>query len=214
VGAPPSHVIQGLAARALIVASGLAIGCASPTADAADSRLIPGAACRDGRVSGAYTLRMSNGRVRTVGAYHDGKRTGTFIFWNESGARVAAIPYDENVRNGTIALWQPGARPRRDMVRKLEAPVVKGEPHGVHRAWHANGQLQYEATYEHGELHDVSAWDAKGNRLSSPEAKRIAEAARKRDEAYLAALEKMIADHQPRCDDSIKADTFVVDPRG
>ncbi|HZQ62889.1 MAG TPA: hypothetical protein VFC24_16160 [Casimicrobiaceae bacterium] len=197
---------------AIVIALGVAT-LLSGAVHGAGGTLVPNGGCRDGQPNGAYELRGNDGRLRVVGAFHDGRRTGTFIFWNGSGARIAAIPYDENVRNGTIALWHVRGRPSHEIGRRLEAPVVKGEPHGVHRAWHLNGKLQYEATYEHGRLASAKAWDANGRALAEAEAQRIALAARKRDEAYVAMLEKMVADHQPRCDDSARAELAIVHRR-
>jgi hypothetical protein len=148
---------------------------------------------------------MSDGRLRVAGAFHEGKRTGTFIFWNASGGRLAAIPYDNNVRNGTIALWHVGGRPAREIGRRLEAPVVRGEAHGMHRAWHANGQLQYEATYDHDRLLDAAAWDADGRALPQRDARATVVQARRRDDSFVASLERMVADHRVQCNESTRA---------
>lgn len=205
VDAPPARVrsvraieVCALALAVLVVGSG--------PAQAAEPALVPNAGCRDGRVNGAYELQMSNGRVRVVGAFRDGKRTGTFIFWNEDGARVAVIPYDANVRNGTVALWHVGGKPSREIGRRLEDPIVNGQAHGVHRAWHVNGKPMFEATYEHDQLVRVAAWDTAGRELPEARARRLAIDTHARDEAYLARLERMVAEHEPRCDDSIKAE--------
>jgi len=76
---------------------------------------------------------MRSGQPRVVGAFRDGIRTGTFIFWNDSGTRVGVIPYDEDMASGTIALWYATAG-KRPAARWLEAPVVRGKPHGERRA--------------------------------------------------------------------------------
>ena len=141
---------------------------------------------------------MRSGQPRVVGAFRDGMRTGTFIFWNDSGTRVGVIPYDEDMASGTIALWYAttGNRPA---ARWLEAPVVRGTPHGERRAWHPNGRLRYEARYERGVLLEVSAWDATGRALASAQARELVEKERRREEATIALLAKSIADHRPRC---------------
>lgn len=175
----------------------IATACA---ADAAQPALIASGACRDGLPSGAYELRMADGRLRVMGAFHNGKRTGTFIFWNASGGRLAAIPYDEDLRNGTVALWHLKGRPAREDGRRLEAPVVAGRPHGARRSWYPSGRLRGEFSYEQGALREAKAWDGAGRLQDDTAARRTAQQDARTEETYIVTLERMVDEHRPPCD--------------
>ncbi|MEO5700256.1 MAG: hypothetical protein ABIS17_12625 [Casimicrobiaceae bacterium] len=201
-----------LAAEGILVAKGrlaaearLAAQARLPAAQArlpAAGRLVADGACRDGRPNGIYELRAADGLLRVLGAFHAGKRTGTFIFWNGSGGRVAAIPYDEDVRNGTIATWHIGTRPAREIGRNLEAPVQRGKVHGTLRSWYRNGKLRILAEYERGTPLAVQAWDEAGRALPEAAARRIEDEVMRERDRELDALERLIAEHQPDCNDS------------
>ena len=183
--------------RAICLAAVLATT-TSVCAAGAQPSVVVEAGCRDGQPNGAFTVRMRSGQPRVVGAFRDGIRTGTFIFWNAAGTRLAVIPYDEDEASGTIALWH--ASGKRSAARRLEAPTVRGQPHGERRAWYANGRLRYEATYEHGALGEAKAWDANGRALGDAQARAAVESERRREDADVASLARMIEDHRPRCD--------------
>lgn len=167
---------------------------------AAEPALLASGACRDGQPNGAYELRMPDGRVRAVGAFHEGKRTGTFFFWNADGGRLAAIPYDDDVPNGTIALWHQRGKPSRESGRKLEAPMVAGRPHGIRRSWYETGRLRAEVSFDRGTLVEAEVWTRSGRPLATADAKRIALQDARGEETYIAALERFVARHRPQCE--------------
>lgn len=167
---------------------------------AGEPSLVAAGNCRAGGPNGAYELRMADGRVRVQGAFHDGKRTGTFIFWNANGARLAVVPYDNDVRSGTIALWQSRGKPMTEGQRVLEAPVVAGQAHGLRRSWYATGHLRSEATFDRGTLIDARVLSESGRPLPTVEARRTTLDDARAEETVIAALERMVAGHLPRCD--------------
>ena len=120
----------------------LALGSAAAAAQSFD---VVGA-CRAGVPNGAYELHAPDGRIRVVGAFAQGRKTGTFIFWNSRGARVAVIPYDDDARTGTIALWHTAPGAGREFKRKLEAPYVANQLHGIKRSWYPDGRPRADAT--------------------------------------------------------------------
>ena len=156
--------------------------------------------CRDGVANGAFELRMPSGQLRVAGAFARGRRTGTFIFWTASGARIAVIPYDDNAKTGTVALWYPPAGARGEITRRSETPFADGVTDGEVRTWHPGGVRRGEYRYAHGTLVSALAWTAGG--ASVPEARARAQAERDaaQNERHYANLEKLVADHEPRCD--------------
>ncbi len=194
---------QGLTGRTTIIGRAIAFLLAPALVAGAEVRAESFAIdgnCRDGAPSGAYELRMPDGRVRIIGAFAKGRRTGTFLFWSASGARIAVIPYEDDTRVGTVALWYPPATAQGAPRRKLEAAYAVGVPHGDTRSWHANGNRRAEYRYEHGELAAAEAWSDSGAPLSESDARRLAERDRAADAEYFASLERMIAENAPRCD--------------
>jgi len=181
--------------RAVVAACVVSASAAAP-AQPGGSSLVTHGGCRDGVANGGFEVRSPAGRLRVAGAFHEGRRTGTFIFWTAGGERIAVVPFDNDVRNGTIALWHDVA----GHARRLEAPYVRGVAHGMHRGWQRNGSRLFEVEYDHDRVASVIAWSASGKPLAEAEARRIVAEARRRDEAVLAGLETMIAQHRPVCD--------------
>ena len=163
-------------------------------------RLETTGSCRDGLANGAFELRMPNGQLRVAGALAKGRRTGTFIFWSASGARVAVVPYDDNSKTGTVALWYPPAGARGDIARKFETPFSDGVMHGEVRAWHPDGTRRGDYRYANGTLVAAAAWTARGTPVAEANARAQADRDAAQNERYYAALEKMIADNEPRCE--------------
>ncbi len=188
---------RGRAPAAAILMAGIAAGMA--TVAWAQPYAINGS-CRDGEPNGAYELRMSDGRLRVVGALAKGKRTGTFLFWAADGARIAVVPYEDDVKNGTVALWHAPANANADAPRKLEAAYVGGQLHGAKRSWYANGNPRTELRYERGELVEARAWIEAGAPLSEARARAMAGDDLATDERFCATLEAMVADNRPRCE--------------
>jgi len=193
VGAP-----EALSRACPAVLAGLALGVAA--VDAAERPYAVTGGCRDGVPNGAYELRGDDGRLRVAGAYARGRRTGTFVFWSASGDRVAVIPYDDDAKTGTVALWYgpvaPGGAPR----RRLESAYAGGALHGVTRSWYADGRPRAEYLYERGVLAEASAWSEAGAALGADDARRGAARDRAAEAAEYAALERLVAEHAPRCD--------------
>jgi hypothetical protein len=156
--------------------------------------------CRSGTPNGAYELRLSDGRLRVVGAFSQGRMTGTFIFWAAGGARIAVVPLDNDLRNGTIALWYTGPGGRTEAGHKLEAPYVDGQPHGVKRAWYADGTPRTKARYEHGELIEAQAWSARGKPLTESEARVLVAQDAGADERTYESLLALVHNHLPICE--------------
>jgi len=161
--------------------------------------LVATGACRDGLPNGMYELRTKDGALRVAGAFALDRRTGTFVFWTAAGARVAVIPYDEAVRTGTVAAWHVNTHTATEASHRLEAPYVAGARHGTSRAWHYNGEPRGEYVYEHGRLVEARAWTKTGVALTVAAARTQADADFARDEQFLASLERMVAEHKPRC---------------
>lgn len=156
--------------------------------------------CREGLPNGAYELRMTDGRLRAVGAFAYGRKTGTFIFWTAGGARVAVVPYDSDARNGTVALWYAGTGDRIEAGRRLEARYVDDRRHGITRSWHTNGALRSEYRYERGELIEARAWTETGAALSEGDARGLAIQDAESDQALLGTLVSVVDDNLPRCE--------------
>lgn len=156
--------------------------------------------CRDGLPNGNYELRLPNGRLRVVGAFAHGRKTGTFIFWAESGARVAVIPYDEDARSGTVALWYVTPRSRIETGRKLEAPYVSDQMHGVVRSWYPNGVPRGQYRYEHGRLVEARGWTDAASTLPDAEAASHASSDAETDQHVLDDLVAIVDQHLPHCD--------------
>jgi hypothetical protein len=175
-----------------------ALAAAFPVVAAAQALLASGA-CRDGVPNGMYELRTAAGQLRVAGAFTMERPIGTFLFWTAAGARIAVIPYDDGVRTGTIAAWYVSDRAATELSHRLEAPYVAGERHGVSRSWHENGTLRGEYVYEHGRLVDARGWTSAGVALSAAAAHAQAEQDALRDERFLESLERLVAEHRPRC---------------
>jgi hypothetical protein len=198
------------AARQITVLAGLIATFIAPAASSAESMSATGrperegtpmnvvGSCRGGTPNGAYELRAPDGRLRAVGAFASGHKTGTFVFWTASGARSAVIPYDNDARTGTVALWYTGAR--RELGRKLEAPYLENELHGVLRSYHSNGALRTECRYEHGLLVSAQAWDARGSTLTEEQARKLAVRDVEADNRSLAQFDAMVRANLPRCE--------------
>jgi hypothetical protein len=157
-------------------------------------------ACRSGVPNGAYELRTHDGRLRVVGAFAQGRKTGTFIFWNSSGARVAVIPYQDDDKAGTVALWYTAPGARRELQRKLEAPYVDNQLHGIKRSWHVRGARRAEFRYQRGVLTDARAWEDDGTPRPKPEAEVQAATDEVTDKQFFAVLESLVRDHPPHCE--------------
>jgi hypothetical protein len=155
--------------------------------------------CREGLPNGPYELHDATGRLRAVGAFHMGRRAGTFIFWTRAGSRLAVVPYDEDERTGTVALWYEPARTGADAVRRLEAPHVRGQLHGVKRSWHPNGRRRAEFRYEHGRLAEARAWDADARPLTARDAEALAARDEKAEAEILRSLERLVREHTAAC---------------
>ncbi|MEP7183954.1 MAG: hypothetical protein ABI886_17395 [Betaproteobacteria bacterium] len=168
-------------------------------APAAAQSLVAEGSCRDGEPNGAYELRSADGQIRVAGAFARGRRTGTFLFWSSAGARVAAIPYDDDARAGTVALWYLPANGRGEPQRKLEAAYAGDVLHGPTRSWHPNGNPRTDLRYDRGSLVEARAWAEAGAPLAEAIARTQAERDVATDAELYAALEKMVADHRPRC---------------
>jgi len=164
-----------------------ALAAAFPVVAAAQALLASGA-CRDGVPNGMYELRTAAGQLRVAGAFTMERPIGTFLFWTAAGARIAVIPYDDGVRTGTIAAWYVSDRAATELSHRLEAPYVAGERHGVSRSWHENGRLV-----------DARGWTSAGVALSAAAAHAQAEQDALRDERFLESLERLVAEHRPRC---------------
>lgn len=145
-------------------------------------------------------MRTDDGHLRVAGAFAHGRKTGTFIFWNSTGARVAVIPYQDDEKSGTVALWYTSPGARREFRRKLEAPYVGDNLHGIKRSWHLGGGTRTEIRYEHGAVIDAQAWDEDGR--PRPEAAANAQAAADEitDRRFYATLEALVRSHLPRCE--------------
>jgi hypothetical protein len=157
--------------------------------------------CRSGVPNGAYELRMSDGRLRVVGAFAQGRMTGTFIFWNATGARIAVLPLDNDVRSGTIALWYTAPDGHSESGHKLEAPYVDDRPHGIKRSWHPNGAPRAEYRYEHGVLVEARAWAEAGAPLPQSEAESLAARDAGAEEQSYASLLALVRENLPACDE-------------
>lgn len=157
-------------------------------------------ACRGGAPHGPYELRTQDGRLRVVGAFAQGRKTGTFIFWSSSGARVAVIPYQDDDKAGTVALWYTASNARRELQRKLEAPYVENQLHGIKRSWHPRGGRRAEFRYQRGVLTDAMAWEDDGSPRPREDAEAQAAADEVTDKRFFAVLEALIRDHPPRCE--------------
>ena len=166
---------------------------------AAAQALLASGACRDGIPNGMYELRTPAGALRVAGAFAMERPIGTFLFWTAAGARIAVIPYDDGVRTGTVAAWYVSDRASTELSHRLEAPYVAGERHGTSRSWHDNGTLRGEYVYEHGRLVDARGLTAAGVALSAAAARAQAEQDALRDERLLGSLERLVAEHRPRC---------------
>ena len=156
--------------------------------------------CRAGVPNGGYELRTPDGRLRVVGAFAQGKKTGTFIFWTSGGGRIAVLPFDNDARTGTLALWYLAPDDRSEAGRKLEAPYVDDQPHGIKRSWFADGALRAEYRYEHGVLVEASAWTERGTPLPDAEARSLAARDAQNDDRYFASLVEVVHDHLPLCE--------------
>ncbi len=171
------------------------------TGDAASAEAyVVAGSCRDGAPNGAFELRTAEGQLRVVGAFAKGRRTGTFLFWAASGARTAVVPYEDDARVGTVALWYAPAAPGGEPRRRLESSYAAGVLHGLTRSWHANGNRRAEYRYERGELADAAAWSESDKALPVEEARRLAGRDRATDAEIYASLERIVAEHAPRCD--------------
>ncbi len=102
-------------------------------------------------------------------------------------------------RSGTVAVWHVDVHAATEASQRLEAPYVAGLRHGTSRAWHYNGGPRGEYVYEHGRLVDARAWTKAGVALPAAAARTQADADFARDEQFLASLERMVAEHKPRC---------------
>jgi len=167
--------------------------------------LVATGACRDGLPNGMYELRTKDGALRVAGAFAMDRATGTFVFWTAAGARIAVIPYDEAARSGTVAAWHVDAHAATEVSHRLEAPYVAGLRHGTSRSWHYNGGQRGEYVYEHGRLVDARGWTKAGVALPTAAANAQADADFARDEQFLRSLERLVADHKPRCADRTAA---------
>jgi len=156
--------------------------------------------CRAGVPNGGYELRMPDGRLRVVGAFAQGRMTGTFIFWTSGGARIAVLPFDSDARAGTLALWYVAPGGRSEAGRKLEAPYVDDQPHGIKRSWYPDGALRAEYRYEHGTLVEARAWAERGAMLSDAEARGLAVLDAENDDRYYASLVGIVRDNLPACE--------------
>jgi hypothetical protein len=187
----------GAARQAIALAGLIAASLAAPAASGAEALSVVGA-CRGGAPNGAYELHGPDGRLRAVGAFAAGRKTGTFVFWTAAGARSAVIPYDNDARTGTVALWYTGAR--RELGRKLEAPYVDNVLHGVLRSYHPNGTPRTECRYEHGQLLNAQAWDARGSTLTEEQARKLAVRDVEADNRFLAQFDATVRANLPRCE--------------
>lgn len=156
--------------------------------------------CRAAVPNGGYELRMPDGRLRVVGAFAQGRMTGTFIFWTSGGARIAVLPFDGDARTGTLALWYVAPEGRSEVGRKLEAPYVDDQPHGIKRSWYPDGTLRAEYRYEHGTLAEAKAWTERGAPLPDAEARGLAVRDAENDGRYYASLVGIVRDNLPTCD--------------
>jgi hypothetical protein len=156
--------------------------------------------CRAGVPNGGYELRMPDGRLRVVGAFAQGRMTGTFIFWTAGGARIAVLPFDNDARSGTVAFWYVAPDGRSEAGRKLEAPYVDDQPHGITRSWYAEGALRAEYRYEHGALVEARAWTGGGTSLTDAEARSLAARDAENDASDYASLVGMVRDNLPACE--------------
>jgi antitoxin component YwqK of YwqJK toxin-antitoxin module len=155
--------------------------------------------CRAGVPNGGYELRMPDGRLRVVGAFAQGRMTGTFIFWTSGGARTAVLPFDSDARTGTLALWYVAPDDRSEAGRKLEAPYIDDQPHGIKRSWYPDGTLRAEYRYEHGSLVEARAWTERGAPLPDAEARGLALRDADNDERYYASLVAIVRGNLPAC---------------
>lgn len=155
--------------------------------------------CRAGAPSGAYELRMGDGRLRVAGAFSEGRLTGTFIFWTTGGARLAVLPFDNDAKSGTVALWYAARGAAVEAGRKLEAPYVGDRLHGSKRSWHANGMPRAEYRYRQGVLTAARGWTEQGVPLSAAAAREQAERDAGADDRFYATLLAMVRDHLPPC---------------
>ena len=159
--------------------------------------------CRSGVANGGYELRTADGRLRIVGAFAQGHMTGTFIFWSAAGARVAVMPFDNDAKNGTVALRYTPLDGRVETGRKLEAPYVDDQPHGIVRSWHPNGMPRAEYRYEHGVLSDARAWSDSGTALPGTEAERLAARDAANNDQFYASLLAVVRENLPRCESDL-----------
>jgi antitoxin component YwqK of YwqJK toxin-antitoxin module len=150
--------------------------------------------------NGGYELRMPDGRLRVVGAFAQGRMTGTFIFWTFGGARIAVLPFDNDARTGTVALWYLAPDGRSEAGRKLEAPYVDDQPHGIMRSWYADGAMRAEYRYEHGALVEARAWNERGTPLTDAEARSLAVSDADTDQRYYESLVRIVRDNLPTCE--------------
>jgi antitoxin component YwqK of YwqJK toxin-antitoxin module len=190
--------VVGKALRLIVALAGCAFALA--VAPALAQPYVVVGQCRSGVPNGGYELRMPDGRLRVVGAFAQGHMTGTFIFWSAAGARVAVMPFDNDSRSGTVALWYTPPDGRVEAGRKLEAPYVNDQPHGIVRSWHSNGTPRAEYRYEHGVLSHARAWSDSGVLLADTEAERLAARDAANDEKFYASLLAIIRENPPSCD--------------
>jgi hypothetical protein len=111
------------------------------------------------------------------------------------------IPYDDDARTGTIALWYTAPGAGRELKRKLEAPYVANQLHGIKRSWYPDGRPRAEFRYEHGALVEFRAWSAAGEPVPDADARALALADIADDERFYTSLEQVVRDNPPRCDE-------------
>jgi hypothetical protein len=191
----------GGAARVVRLVVAMAAAAVVANALASPGELAASGGCRDGRAQGPYQLRSASGQLRIAGAFNEGTRTGSFIFWRDNGTREAHVPYDNGLRNGTVATWYD-APPDREPPPRVEAEWRHGLRDGITRTWYPDGRRRSQTEYAQGRIVASAAWSHAGEALPDHDARTLAEADEKLEDAAYERRSVLIATHMPSCGQS------------
>lgn len=97
--------------------------------------------------------------------FYDGEPfTGEAVETHPNGQVINLITFRNGVEHGPQLGWYP------DGSRRSETNVVNGNPVGISRRWHRNGQLAEEGEFdEHGTMTGFCRWDEEGSPIPVPQ---------------------------------------------
>ncbi|GAL86030.1 hypothetical protein MYP_3259 [Sporocytophaga myxococcoides] len=107
-----------------------------------DGRLMVEQMLKEGILNGKYTLMTTNGKIRGSGYYKMGVPYGKWIFNSQSGLPSEEFEFDSKDETHKKYIYKKEFHENGTL--KSYSNYENGDPSGIQRTWHPNGQLASE----------------------------------------------------------------------